>query len=743
MLSVLRRLIADERSSGGAGGADASAIGPEHGPLLPRTIREVWRPRSLRELGADQSGAMMVMGIFMAMMLVGMIYYICGVGDALVYRERMQDAADSAAFAGAVLHARGMNFIALINIIMAAVLAILVALKLVETLAWIGIFACYAIAALSFGTASGILALVPPLQTVQQTAANTYNTLKEPIMTILRVCDTTQTIIARVVPVVAQVRVVQVTADIYSPPAQVGFTWPLYRPLPAVDDSFAELCERAGRTAADLALMPFFFVPRVIRNKIADALAGLVRTFSAWFCGTAPEGSDPPSLTYDVTELRPDNPDGDAAECASARTDDTADRASCDRYEAWYNRGEACATSANPPESCSGSERTAYEERVAAGRSDCRPGDGVEDFVWETTRYSRTERWIWVGDLATGHWDYSLSAPTIVDNGPAESGCMGSRSGAGSCCSTGCACGNTCIECTDNCTMQGVMSGSTSRAIASDEDRLPCGRGGYEAFQGSGPFVCAQEITTRGCDCPGTDAPGLFSGCGSSVEGGGGMFPRGSYAECNGPRPDAPGTRIQREIQFTAVTAVLSCSRTHEETLPVDDTLFGDGESPPDDSNCDRCPKKVEDCAELGEERFQLRTFVLGDISPIRRADAGVRLAAWGREGGGTYSSVMNVVGRLSFAQAEYFYSHRGEIDGRSTEPKSEWLWNMFWTARMRRFRIGGDDACGGGSASGDAADTPDAACDGAAGDGGSGSCDTGGGIMDFLSDAVNGIIIH
>lgn len=81
---------------------------------------------------ADQRGAVMVVGVFMAAFLVGSLWYIIGIGDAILYRERMQDGADAVAFAAAVYHARGMNIIAMINIIMAAILAVLVAFKLVQ-----------------------------------------------------------------------------------------------------------------------------------------------------------------------------------------------------------------------------------------------------------------------------------------------------------------------------------------------------------------------------------------------------------------------------------------------------------------------------------------------------------------------------------------------------------------------------------------------------------------------------------
>ncbi len=41
--------------------------------------------------------------------MVGILWYLAGIGDAIVFRERMQEAADATAFSAAVLHARGMN----------------------------------------------------------------------------------------------------------------------------------------------------------------------------------------------------------------------------------------------------------------------------------------------------------------------------------------------------------------------------------------------------------------------------------------------------------------------------------------------------------------------------------------------------------------------------------------------------------------------------------------------------------
>jgi hypothetical protein len=80
----------------------------------------------------------MVMGVFMAAMLVGMIYYVWGIGGAVVHRERLQDAADTAAFGAAVIEARGMNLICVLNMIMLVLAVIGTAMQIVP---WIVGFA--------------------------------------------------------------------------------------------------------------------------------------------------------------------------------------------------------------------------------------------------------------------------------------------------------------------------------------------------------------------------------------------------------------------------------------------------------------------------------------------------------------------------------------------------------------------------------------------------------------------------
>lgn len=76
------------------------------------------KSRDSRSLLDDDSGATMVMGIFMAMMVVGMIYYVWGLGGTIIVRERLQDAADASAFGASVFQARGMNIVAMLNVLM-------------------------------------------------------------------------------------------------------------------------------------------------------------------------------------------------------------------------------------------------------------------------------------------------------------------------------------------------------------------------------------------------------------------------------------------------------------------------------------------------------------------------------------------------------------------------------------------------------------------------------------------------
>ena len=74
--------------------------------------------KSRPQLAEDSRGAVMLTGLFMAFVLIGGLWFVIGMGEAILFRDRMQEAADSAAFTSASIQANGMNFISALNIIM-------------------------------------------------------------------------------------------------------------------------------------------------------------------------------------------------------------------------------------------------------------------------------------------------------------------------------------------------------------------------------------------------------------------------------------------------------------------------------------------------------------------------------------------------------------------------------------------------------------------------------------------------
>jgi len=72
----------------------------------------------LGALRSDEGGAVMVMGLFFALLLIAGMWSMKGLGDAVVFRQRMQEAADNEVYAAAVVHARGMNLVAALNVLM-------------------------------------------------------------------------------------------------------------------------------------------------------------------------------------------------------------------------------------------------------------------------------------------------------------------------------------------------------------------------------------------------------------------------------------------------------------------------------------------------------------------------------------------------------------------------------------------------------------------------------------------------
>lgn len=86
---------------------------------------------------SGERGAILVLGIMLGAFLVGALFYVVGVGHAVVWRESVQAAADATAYEATAWNARGMNVVVAINIFMAIIMGILIAWRL--ALMFIGI----------------------------------------------------------------------------------------------------------------------------------------------------------------------------------------------------------------------------------------------------------------------------------------------------------------------------------------------------------------------------------------------------------------------------------------------------------------------------------------------------------------------------------------------------------------------------------------------------------------------------
>jgi hypothetical protein len=126
-----------------------------------------------KSLMEDQRGAIMLVGLFAACSLIGSLWFMVGIGDAIVWKDRVQEATDHAAFTSAVSHARGMNLIAALNLIMFALVAVYVVLGVVQDVIFL-----LMVAKIACGVAGGIC-LTPPAAACCAKAVSLYGKWKK------------------------------------------------------------------------------------------------------------------------------------------------------------------------------------------------------------------------------------------------------------------------------------------------------------------------------------------------------------------------------------------------------------------------------------------------------------------------------------------------------------------------------------------------------------------------------------
>jgi hypothetical protein len=228
-----------------------------------------------RSAWLDDSGAVMVIGVFMAMLVTGFLYYIIGIGNTIIYRERMQDAADAIAFSGAVTYARGLNLIALINIILTLLMVIYISMRIVQSALFFMILVC------GLGACPP---LVPALEAAERMLDRLIDLYSNGVLQpALSLGHTAQGIIREAWPQIAQGRVVLTTVSgSYQPPVTFGTLVPIpARALPVKPVPLRVLCDHASRQVSAALTFPLTILPAPVRNAIAGALS---RFLSTAFC---------------------------------------------------------------------------------------------------------------------------------------------------------------------------------------------------------------------------------------------------------------------------------------------------------------------------------------------------------------------------------------------------------------------------------------------------------------------------
>lgn len=242
----------------------------------------------------DDRGAIMVLGIFMCTAMVGAIWYLAGIGDAIIYRERLQETADAVAFTDAALHARGMHLIVLINIVMACILGIRVALKIAQFI--LGVAAA-AFTGLGFVFEPFWAAIPPCVEGIAKLQEIIDNT-RTPIDKSLEALSHAQSAMGKVIPSAAMAGAYSVGSS-YKP-AVSGATVvrvPLTEALPISEGSPEKLCKEAGRKVGEVFGVILSKVGLGGGGRVKDWLssgaADLAKASPDYFCELGTKGNAP------------------------------------------------------------------------------------------------------------------------------------------------------------------------------------------------------------------------------------------------------------------------------------------------------------------------------------------------------------------------------------------------------------------------------------------------------------------
>jgi hypothetical protein len=307
-----------------------------------------------QDLVKDSRGAILVIGIVAGALLVGALWHLAGIGDAMAWRERAQDAADAGAFENAVWHARGMNVIVAINIVMSLVLGVLVLWRTILILVTVALIVAAILCVVTLGTGCGFAAAVARVEAFMlrhdSKVANTT-------VRILSGMSAAEVAVATVTPIVALGAAASNTSGSYnvtSAATQSASLLPNIDPktiqtlktcfskaktgdkakndgiykkysdflanprlgigvsLPVQAESYSALCQKAGEGILDnmAAVLELMGVPAGAVQGIDKAkgfLGAVVGSLPGLFCAPMGKGTTPPGLVDQIGQQAVDS----------------------------------------------------------------------------------------------------------------------------------------------------------------------------------------------------------------------------------------------------------------------------------------------------------------------------------------------------------------------------------------------------------------------------------------------------
>ena len=234
----------------------------------------------------DTRGAVMLLGLFLALFLVASLFIVVSVGDAVLYRRQMQDGADAGAFAAAVVAAKGMNLHSVLNVAMAATAGVLLVIRSVEVLLEIVLAILYAMMA-SIVMAPKAAPLIAAITPAEATVERIGDGVEQFVRISHDALDVAHHAVQHGYPVIAEARAIDAIAlrGSFDPPVVAGFVLPVLGPrlpsgklgLPVEPWPIDMLCDRASNAIGSSISNVTSKVPRWLMRLLGGVVERALR----------------------------------------------------------------------------------------------------------------------------------------------------------------------------------------------------------------------------------------------------------------------------------------------------------------------------------------------------------------------------------------------------------------------------------------------------------------------------------